>query len=233
MRLWIVALLALVSLCWATAPDNIEQTPVFTPVSTITVAIPGSRETVQRVPQLRSLTAGELAAINAYMAKHGGTGQCQNQRALRNSLEFLTAIDQSHFPLTREPKDYLADYQIFTQLFNRVDWYVNLPDQTIRLPALPDLGVLPMINPTEVTLSPVTDIRIPDIAPPCTKVVFAGGGGPVGQYRLGVGPWIETREAPAGLAWASRVRSWIKSTPPPPGPCPGPPDPPIDPPVPH
>lgn len=82
---------------------------------------------VQRVAQLRQLSAGEVAQINSYLAARPGLRKSGNYEATREALIFLTQIDQSHFPLTREPKDYLADYQNFTQLLNRVNWYVRVP----------------------------------------------------------------------------------------------------------
>ncbi|MDO8443900.1 MAG: hypothetical protein Q7S80_00100 [bacterium] len=122
-------------------PPPVAEQPAVQPqamVETITtvsatVVMRGQRIDVQRAAILRELSPNEKAAIGAYMAAHGGDGSCQNQRALRNALEFLTRIDQSHFPLSRSAREYLADYQVFTQVLNRVDWYVNLPSRQMTV----------------------------------------------------------------------------------------------------
>jgi hypothetical protein len=100
---------------------------------------------VQRVAQLRSLEWWEIAAIDKYMCDHPKLGA-----SFRAYPEFLIRIDQSHVEkvydmqgrlvggrLNRTPHDYAADYQTFTQLYNRTDWYVNIPSQKTTL-CLPD-----------------------------------------------------------------------------------------------
>lgn len=95
------------------------------------------RVTVQRVAQLRTLDWWEIDGIDRYMREHKDVGP-----AFRNWVEFDIKIDQSHVAkvydksgkliggkLNRSPNDYTADYQIFTQMLNRVDWYVNIPKQ--------------------------------------------------------------------------------------------------------
>lgn len=159
---WIFLSLFLASVCWAGAPDpdNVQTTPATTPATT-------NRVTVQKVAQLRTLTAAEKAAIDAYMALHGGDGTSGNQRALRGSLEFLVAIDQSHLPLGRAPSAYLADYQTFIQLFNRVDWYVNLPAPA-PLPEFTPAGPAPPVTGIQLTaVAPAARIQpVPPVAIP-------------------------------------------------------------------
>lgn len=88
--------------------------------------------TVQRVAQLRPLAWWEEDAISKFEKNNG------YEAALR--AKYLIQIDQSHVEkifdkngrliggkLTRRAKDYDADYQTQTQMFNRVDWYVNMP----------------------------------------------------------------------------------------------------------
>ena len=239
MRGILIISLLLTSVCWvgAQVPDNAQTTPAFTPAST--VVIPGGRETVQRVPQLRPLTAAEKAAIQTYLEKHGGTGECQNQRALRAALEFLTGIDQSHFPLSRQPAQYLADYQTFTQMFNRVDCYVNVPDRLIQLPLPPALPEFVPAGPA----APIVGIRLEAIPPPscsasaiaiAVAIIEAPPAVPLAFPKSGL--YGQLPYTTTGVGTAAYISAWRQTgrttSPPPPGPCPGPPNPPPDPPVP-
>jgi hypothetical protein len=104
------------------------------------------------VPQLRQLADWETSAIEQYMAKYGASMSSENRTALRNALYFLVAIDQSHIPLGRTPAGYFSDYQVFTQLLNRVDWYVNVPNQKFP-PFYPSGGQAPY-QPLQLELLP-------------------------------------------------------------------------------
>lgn len=148
MRQWIV-FLAVNCLLVASVPliagsgvlvtgyDSGHQTALPVQVNVSTAPIAGqysstARVSVQRVAQLRRLTVSECRAIDQYLYKYWQIS-AHNRQSLRAALEFLVAIDQSHVPLTRKPAQYFADYQTFTQLYNRTDWYANVPQY--RLPA--------------------------------------------------------------------------------------------------
>lgn len=106
---------------------------------------------VQKVAQLRQLTWSQQKQINDYLdAREVWLRKAGNYEATRAALEFLTRIDQSHFPLTRRPADYLADYQNFTQMLNRVDWYVTMQG-------------LPLLPPVEPCPVPLLDLPQPEL----------------------------------------------------------------------
>lgn len=126
MRLLMIALLVLLPVIALASTGDATLSIETQPSSSQSFAT--TKVTVQRVAQPRQLSAAETASIDAYMVAHR-TMSAQNARSLRAALLFLTAMNQSHFPLTRTPAQYLADYQTFTQMYNRTDWYVNIPEE--------------------------------------------------------------------------------------------------------
>lgn len=162
--MWRYCVVLLVAAALAVA-ETIEVEPmqaVNPPVGSMTRT---TKVEVQRQQQLRTLTAGEERAIAAYMAAYGPRMDAENRKALEASLRFLVAIDQSHVPLTRRPNDYLADYQIVTQMMNRVDWYVNVPvAESFRLPALGESVVVPTAPVKLAPLAPVPTLSAVPLA---------------------------------------------------------------------
>lgn len=132
---------------------------------------------VQKVADLRDLMAEEVRAIDTEMAKYGSNMSEKNRQALRAAMEFLVRIDQSHLPLTRRPADYLADYQTFTQMLNRVKWYVNMP--VVSAPK---------------EYRPLSDDVAYVSIEPKTAAAPVVGGGPIGTYQYGSGPTVIRHE---------------------------------------
>ena len=83
--------------------------------------------TVQKKSRPDPLTNAQGCAVEAYLIKHYDKKDAGNRAALRNALVYLLGIGQSHLPLGRTPKDYLADYQICTQLMEHTDLSVEMP----------------------------------------------------------------------------------------------------------
>ncbi len=196
--------------------------------NSVTVVLRGERVDVQRDAILRSLSDSERCAIDRYMVVHGGDGECQNQRALRNAIEFLTRINQSHFPLSRSPREYLADYQVFTQMLGKIDWFVRLPDRrvTVELPPVHPTERI-VYKPVEVPAVNVTVEKPPDIVvtipnpqlavsvtvqlpPPAAPIGFV----PVqscGQVNATRSQSVEHRLAGLGIGWTPVTRINIRN----------------------
>jgi len=156
----IVAVFSILSLAVAQPPEGAEIAPTFSAVVSpfATVKVP-----VEKVAILRPLSEFEKNSISYYL------DECkwlkgENLAATRAALEFLTEINQSHFPLTRTPAEYMADYQIFTQLYGQTDWYVKAPAERewpVYLPEPPTPICFDELSPTEICPAPLPEtIRI-------------------------------------------------------------------------
>lgn len=129
----LLALLPTATLASIGVPANVADDQ-----SSYAPSIATSKVTVQRVAQLRVLEWWEEDAFPRFRRVYP-TASGSAERA-----HFLVQIDQSHVQkiydkcgrliggkLNRKPADYDADYQTFTQLYNRTDWYVNVPRQEL------------------------------------------------------------------------------------------------------
>ncbi len=132
-----------VSTAVAQVPEGAQLAACQSPAVTSTTKVP-----VQHVPKLRTLTGDEEKAIQIYLDAHPDLGS--ERQVTDNAIRFLTALGQSHFPLTRKPYEYAVDYQIFTQGLGQVDWYVNLPGAR-DWPEFTPVGPAPPIVPLGLT----------------------------------------------------------------------------------
>jgi len=143
---------------------------------------------VQKVLQIRPLTAAEDAAVAAYIQQYKAGLTSQNYVALGNALRLLIGVDQTHVPLTRTPAQYMADYQTFTQLLGRTDWYVNLPIQQPPAPQIVERPVVQTITVPQIITVPVPIPARQFIQPAGVTSIWTPAM-PVATGSTVVGPW--------------------------------------------
>ena len=154
----------------------------------------GTRVPVQKVLRIRPFVPAEDAAVGTYLQQHKAGLSSQNYTALDNALRLLIGVDQTHIPLTRTPAQYMADYQTFTQLLGRTDWYVSLPSQPV--PQITERTVtVERQVPVMVPITQVVTIPQPVIIPSRQFIQPAGVASiwtpamPVSTGQVTVGDW--------------------------------------------
>jgi len=156
----------------------------------------GTRVPVQKVLRIRPLVPAEDAAVAVYLQQHKAGLSTQNYTALENALRLLIGVDQTHIPLTRIPAQYLADYQTFTQLLGRTEWYVNL---SVQQPPAPQViertTTVEREVPVQVVVPQIVTLPMPVVLPSRQSIQPAGviatwtPAAPVNIGQVTVGTW--------------------------------------------